>query len=467
MAKKTQDGESRLFLFLESVVVMSLLAFSLASCNVPTDSFPEASSPEAPVSARSQVELAELEVQPEPSAPILSRNGYAGKAIVCPFPQHTSYVVNAILPDHRTREQLDTDTVRAYEDWKSAYLVEVPVESGASLYRVAFSAAQPDRTVSEGIGYGMMIAVSMAGHDPAARQYFDGLWRFARQHPSSIDSRLTAWQVPENPAGDANAFDGDADMALALLMADKQWGSDGAVDYGNEAVRVITALRESAIGPDSALPMLGDWVDPEGERHNQFTPRSSDFMLANFRAFSNVDAHWLPVIDASLSVIQEMQRDYSAETGLLPDFIEHDSLLKRFRPAQPGFLEGAHDGQYYYNAGRVPLRVAVDVLTSGDPTSLAIAGRLAKFAVKAIGDDPAAMGAGFALDGSAIGNYFTSFFASPLAVALMTQPQYQQQLNTLYDAIYQRREGYYEDSITLLSLLVLSGNFWSIDQNCG
>jgi len=64
------------------------------------------------------------------------------------------------------------------------------------------------------------------------------------------------------------------------------------------------------------------------------------------------------------------------------------------------------------------------------------------------------------------GNYFTTLFAAPFAVALMSEPRYQQRLNELYDAIYQRREDYFEDSINLLSLLLLTGNFWSMEHSC-
>jgi endoglucanase len=84
------------------------------------------------------------------------------------------------------------------------------------------------------------------------------------------------WQVPIDPAGDDSAFDGDADIAYALLLADRQWGSKGAVAYRREAEQVMRAILRSTIGPRSHLPMLGDWTSPDGERHNQFPPRPSD-----------------------------------------------------------------------------------------------------------------------------------------------------------------------------------------------
>ena len=55
-----------------------------------------------------------------------------------------------------------------------------------------------------------------------------------RAHPSEIDSRLMDWNVPE-PEGNDSAFDGDADIAFGLLLADAQWGSAGRVNYKAEA----------------------------------------------------------------------------------------------------------------------------------------------------------------------------------------------------------------------------------------
>jgi hypothetical protein len=135
--------------------------------------------------------------------------------IARPFPQHVEYAPGSILPTHRTQEELDDDVRTFYDYWKSEYLIEDGVsEDGSPMYRVAFGKSDEARgtTVSEGQGYGMMIVPIMAGHDPDAQIIFDGLWAFARAHPSEIDPRLMDWIVPD-PAGNDSAFD-DADIAF-------------------------------------------------------------------------------------------------------------------------------------------------------------------------------------------------------------------------------------------------------------
>ena len=360
----------------------------------------------------------------------------------------------------RTQEQMDDDVRAFYDYWKAKYLAEVP---GSPIrYRVL---SDPDRTVSEGQGYGMVIVAIMAGYDPDAKEIFDGLWYFVHDHQSNIDSRLMAWEVPEDVGGEDSAFDGDADIAYALLLADAQWGSDGEVNYRGEAIARITAIMESTIGPRSHLPTLGDWVDPNGEVYDQYTPRSSDFMPAHFRAFARVtgDRSWDEVITASQGVITSLQLNYGPNTGLLPDFIEQASVVHhRPRPADPNFLEGPHDGDYYYNAGRDPWRIATDALLNNDKISMAQARRIADWIAAATGGDPSKIRSGYHLDGKPIqgSDYFTSFFVAPFGVALMTSPGEQQILNKICKAIYDTHEGYYEDSVTLLCLLVMTRNYW-------
>ena len=61
----------------------------------------------------------------------------------------------------------------------------------------------------------MVITALMAGHDPQAREIFDGLWAFSRAHPSKNDGQLMAWQVPTKKGDQPDsAFDGDADICL-------------------------------------------------------------------------------------------------------------------------------------------------------------------------------------------------------------------------------------------------------------
>lgn len=372
-----------------------------------------------------------------------------------------TYSPDSIKPNHRAQEQLDDD-VRAYYDyWKANYVAEAGNNAeDVTMYRVVLGKDEPTRstTVSEGQGYGMTIVPIMAGYDPDAQAIFDGLWAFVKSHPSEIDPRLMDWNIPL-AEGNASAFDGDADIAFGLLLADAQWGSAGAVNYKAEAQTMIVGILESTIGPESRLPMLGDWVNVGEPQYNQFTPRSSDFMLVNFRAFGKAsnDPVWDDVVLQSQTLMANLQEQYSPETGLMPDFIVNGG------PAPENFLENVADGAYNYNAGRVPWRVGADALLNDDSLSRLIAQNISHWVEASAEGDPLKIRAGYELSGKPLpdSDYFTTFFVAPMGVAAMNDPAQQEWLNKVYDSAHDTRIDYYEDSIDLLCMMVMSGNFWS------
>ena len=385
-----------------------------------------------------------------------------------PFPQHLKYAPGTIKPTNFSQAQQDVDVRNAYTAWKTSFVL--PVTATPAQYRVAFGKANPNRlkTVSEGQGYGMVIVALMAGADAQAQPVFDGLWRFVRAHPSSGDAQLMAWEIPTAKGDDPDsAFDGDADIAYALLLADKQWGSTGTINYKAEALKVIAGIKASTIGPNSKLPLLGDWV--KGSSYTEWQTRSSDFMYGHFRAFANAtgDATWAKVISATQSTTTSLQTNFSSNTGLLPDFIVAKGMNPFVpKPAPSKFLEDVTDGAYAYNACRDPWRIGTDGLLHNDPVSLAQTRKLSLWIASATGGDPTKIRAGYQLTGTPNkgSDYFTTAFVAPFGVAAMTNVSQQAWLNQIYSRIRTHREDYFEDSINLQCLLVMTGNFWSPAQ---
>ncbi len=381
-----------------------------------------------------------------------------------PFPQHVSYMTGAVHPSHRSQAQQDDDLRAAYDRWKANYLAK----TSEGHYRVKNGPGATAPTVSEGQGYGMVIVALMAGYDTEAQVIFDGLWGFFDAHRSPADSRLMAWRVdPQQPdKGDGNsAFDGDADIAYGLLLADCQWGSTrgNGINYLAEANRVLSGILAREVGPVSRLPMLGNWFSPDGTPFNQYTPRTSDFMPAHFRVFGHATANpvWERVIAACQNVVTAFQENGSSETGLLPDFVVVESS-GTVRPAPPRFLETEWDGCYNFNAGRLPWRLGTDALLSGDSISAAQVKKMAAWVLEETSGNPHNIKPGYDLDGSPIASrkYFSSFFAAPFGVAAMVAGQ-QEWLNAIYDAVRSEEQGYYADTVTLLCLVVMTGNYWA------
>jgi endo-1,4-beta-D-glucanase Y len=211
--------------------------------------------------------------------------------------------------------------------------------------------------------------------------------------------------------------------------------------------------------------MLGDWAKADGSQQNQYTPRPSDFMPAHFRAFARCtgETTWNQETAACQNVVSSFQKSCTPETGLLPDFLVIASSSDHTtRPAPAKFLESEWDGCYNYNAGRVPWRLGTDALLNGDPVSAAQVQKMAAWILRAAAGNPRNIKPGYRLDGGAIPlrDYFSSFFTAPFGVAAMVAGQ-QEWLNAIYDAVRSKKQGYYEDSVTLLCLMVMTGNYWN------
>ncbi len=385
-----------------------------------------------------------------------------------PFPQHTTYAAGTIKPQH-PQADLDAAVLSSYRAWKKAYLKSgcgegrFYVDSGQDV-----SSGKLTRSISnsEGHGYGMVIGAFMAGADLDAHEIFDGLYAFFRDHPSAGDPNLMAWKQVEGCANidlrnTGSATDGDMDIAYALLLADRQWGSDGAINYKQAALQVIAALKSQALNPSTHTILLGDWVSRNDAKYGRST-RSSDFMLEHLRAFAAAsgDAEWTRVADTAYTIIANIQRDASPTTGLLPDFIE--DVDTNPRPASPGFLETDADGRYSYNACRTPWRIATDYLLAGDARAQAAVRPINTWLRTATSGDPHNVVGGYTLDGTAAVDYYEPAFAAPFGVGMMVDAENQDWLNAVWDRLTDgASDGYYSDTLRMQALIVMSSNWWS------
>ncbi len=344
-----------------------------------------------------------------------------------------------------------------YDTWKGRYVVE-----GCANGELRVK-SEPDTdafTVSEAHGYGMLFTVLMSEHDAQAQSTFDAMFRYYRAHQSNIVDGLMAWAQDEgcdNVGGDNAATDGDLDIAYALLLADSTWGSGGSVKYADEAARVMDAILEGEVAPENYL-YVGDWVQPDDDADGT---RASDFMLDHLRAFgmASGNARWTSVLDRTYAIIANVQDKHSA-SGLLSDFIlgaDGDD------PAPPDgrWLEGDHDGDYAYNACRVPWRLAGDYLLFGEARARTAVRKINAFIRERVGDDPSAIVDGYRLDGEPYGRFASMAFAAPFAAAAMIEPEQgtnQAWLDSLWEFIVQQDdENYYSDSIKLGTMLMVSG----------
>ncbi len=350
------------------------------------------------------------------------------------------------------------------EDARRAFLrfrEEIVTAEGASGFLRTRRPDTPDgvanSTVSEGIAYGMIIAVAMDD-----QPLFDAFWKYAMRwfNPNG----LMAWYIAPDGSkmlGQGGATDSDEDMAWALVMAHRQWGGSGSLGetYLSHARRQIDRVYELEVDhgqwPDMLIP--GD----EWRGQNVFNP--SYFAPHQYRLFGEVSGNvdgWQRVIDRGYAVLDASLNDRNGnrENGLVPAWCTEDGTPVE---AFPGAMQN-----YQYDSARTPFRLGQDFAYHGDARARAylekISGFFAGVGAEHIVD-------GYTLEGEPAPdpnarrpNPGSAVFVGAAAVGAMHDARYQ----SFIDAAYARvrtgellaRSRYYNHCWTVLSLLMLTGN---------
>lgn len=379
-----------------------------------------------------------------------------------PFGSHPqSYAPGTRLPSAPAAER-DRAVTAYFTKWRTAYLVPV----GRSGWKAVRSPDAEFPFVAEAQGFGLEILAVLATEGADTQNDFDAVLAYILAHPSSLNRDLMA--AEQNKKGGSvngadSATDGDITIAYGLLLADRQWGSEGSFDYRRLALTRIAAIKKSAIDPETKLPLLGDWA--AGTAKYAHATRTSDFLIGHFRAFRTAtgDGFWDEVIDACLNLIVHLQKTHAPATGLVPDFVV-ETHTSQPRPAPPNFLEGREDGAYSWNATRVPWRLGADAALHGTGASRGPARLISDWLERASQGRPEKIRSGYSLGGSPLGPPGEpAFFATvgPAASVGSSQAWVDALWKTMTaEAARPKIASYYGASLLLQSLIVLSGNSW-------
>jgi len=264
-----------------------------------------------------------------------------------PFPQFNAYPfgikAGGKLDDPKAVIQ------EKYEDWLSKYYGDCGDGRRARIKWVDIEKgnAEGTLTVSEGIGYGMLILVYMDNATNNTRAKFDKLWNY---YNSFLDGNgLMKWKINgcNNALDDGAATDAEMDVALALIMASKQWGDD---PYKADALALLKKIWDKEVDHGNKLLKPGDlWADP-------YNP--SYFATGALRVFAQFDTDathkWNDVADACLNLIE---KNAHPTTGLNSDWCSSggNSVDKN----------GSGTGKFGYDAVRTPWRFTLDYLWFG------------------------------------------------------------------------------------------------------
>ena len=213
---------------------------------------------------------------------------------------------------------------------------------------------------TEGMSYGMMIAVEMNRKD-----IFDRLLRWAQRYMLMRQGPLAgyyAWSCKTDGTHNAEgpASDGELYMITSLIFASNRWGNHSGINYLAEAQRLLRLAREGN-GRDSTNAL----INPQ-HRLITFTPSGFGARFTDpsyhLPAFYEVWARWADDGHADdYKAYASASRSYlhrciDPRTALCPDVTAYDG--KPLTPPGNKPMKGNRD--FRYDSWRMPMNIALD-----------------------------------------------------------------------------------------------------------
>jgi len=241
---------------------------------------------------------------------------------------------------------------------------------------------------SEGISYGMMIAVQMN-----KKAEFDAIWNWAMTYmyvssPDHPSEGYFSWSLKTDgtPNAETAAPDGEEYMVMALYFAAGRWGNGtGIYNYIAWADKILTAIRhhplkrgQTKFGPRTVHNMVN-----EERKMIRFVPDSGSWGFTDpsyhLPAFYELWARWGPEADRSFwAAAADTSRNFfqkttNAKTGLAPDYANFDGT-----PHTTPWNQRA--GNFSFDARRTQMNWAVDwSWWRKDPREQELSNRLQSF----------------------------------------------------------------------------------------
>lgn len=309
---------------------------------------------------------------------------------------------------------------------------------------------------SEGMSYGMMIAVQLD-----KKEEFDRLWKWTKTYMYQQDGPYQgyfAWhcqpsgeQIHGNPASDGEEW-----FVMALLFASARWGNgEGLFDYSAEAQAILDAmLHKEEQKSDLATNMFD-----AATKQVVFVPtigKNSSFTDPSYHlpAYYELWARWADKDNDFWQQAVQTSREFfkkaaHPQTGLMPDYAQFD-----------GAPTGGEHEDFRFDAFRAGANVAVDYAWfAADPWQIEQSNRLLEFFY---GQGIDSYVNQYTLDGKPLSSDRSTGLVAMNAVAALaaTTSKAPEFVQALWNApIPSGRWRYYDGMLYMLALLHVSGNF--------
>ncbi len=381
---------------------------------------------------------------------------------------HRSLFVDAGIPPEIVTQKLNVAFQQLFHGNPETQAVYFPAGSNGNGALAYILDVLHDDVRSEGMSYGMMIAVQMD-----KKSEFDALWNWARtymyhegaDHPAR---GYFSWSMKRDgtPNDEMPAPDGEEYFATALYFASARWGNGkGIYDYKVQADRLLTDMRHRSVIEGQTVAGMrraGDLFDPKYAMV-RFTPdvpnRDHTDPSYHLPAFYELWALWGPPEDREFwAMAAQSSRDFFQKaahpaTGLTPEYANFDGTAW----AAPWSSGSVH---FQYDAWRTAMNWSMDwAWWAKDERERELSDKLQAF-FESRGIDQS--GNQFERDGKQFGNSHSTGLVAMNAVAGLaaTHPRARKFVQALWDALVPSgRERYYDGMLYLLGMLHCSGEF--------
>lgn len=314
----------------------------------------------------------------------------------------------------------------AYAQWKEKYVGWI----NSNTARIVRPENNND-TVSEGIGYGMLLSVYAKDQTT-----FAGLWNYGKKY---LDSNgLMNWDIDSNGTviGSGSATDADEDMAYALVKASALWPGQG---YDTAAKTMIAAIK--------AHEVVSGYLNPGDNWGNTPIINPSYLAPSYYKVFADFtgDSQWSQIASDNSAW---MMRAANASTGLLPDWLNQDL-------SQANISFDTHKNDFYYDALRTPIRLLMDYKATGDQNAQNILQKQSAF-FASVGSDK--LTSGYTMSGQAFSTYLDTAFLSGFAAAAQANPSSSFAQEMVNKLINYNASGYFGTSLRAITLFVIANN---------
>jgi oligosaccharide reducing-end xylanase len=322
---------------------------------------------------------------------------------------------------------------------------------------------------SEGMSYGMMIAVQLN-----KKAEFDAIWNYALTHMYETDPKHPSegyfhWSLKRDgtPNEETPAPDGEEYFVTALYFASGRWGDGkGIYNYKAWADKILMTMRHHPLktGPTKFGPRTVHTMVNEERKMIRFVPNTDrwDYTDPSYHlpAFYELWARWAPRSEQAFWAAAAdtsrnfFQRTTHPKTGLAPDYAHFDG-----RPYPIQWNKNAH--HFSFDSWRTAMNWSVDWAWWGkDPREQQLSNRIqAFFASQGIDQ----YGCQYTLEGEKYDNRHAKGLVSTNAVASLaaTHAVSKEFVEALWKTPVPAElvERYYDGLLYLMSLIHCSGDF--------